>query len=77
MKEKRTSIPVENHSQKSIRAQVSKLPPNFNVANVARLSFGHPENLALPPMGKGKNLPVRLAPPVGRRFWNSQFNGNG
>lgn len=76
MKETKTGISVENHSRKSIRAQVSKLSPNFNVANVARLSFGHPENLALPPMGKGKNLPVRLAPPVGHRFCNSQLNGN-
>lgn len=71
MKEKRASIPVGNHSQKSIKAQALKLSPNFNVANVARLSFGHPENLALPPMGKGKSAPV------GRRFCNSQFNGNG
>lgn len=77
MKEKRVSIPVENHSRKSIKALALELSPNFNVANVARLSFGKPENLALPPMGKGKNLPVRLAPPVGRRFCNSQFNGNG
>ena len=71
MKEKRTSIPFENHSRKSNKAMALELPPNFNVANVARLSFGHPENLALPPMGKGKSAPV------GHRFCNSQFNGNG
>lgn len=71
MKEKRTSIPVENHSRKSIKALASWLPPNFNVANVARLSFGKPENLALPIRGKGKSVPV------GHRFCNSQLNGNG
>ena len=59
----------ENHHQKSIQAEASTLRRNFNVVSLARLSFGHPENLALPPMGKGKSAPVS------RRFCNSQFNG--
>lgn len=71
MKDKTVFVPIENHSRKAVKAEASGLPTNFNVANVARLSFGHPENLALPPMGKGKSVPV------GHRFWNSQFNGNG
>lgn len=71
MKEKIAFIPIENHSRKTIKSEASSLPPNFNVSNVARLSFGHPENLALPLMGKGKSAPVS------RRFCNSQLNGNG
>ena len=71
MKEKIAFVPIENHSRKSIQVEASGLPTNFDVANVARLSFGHPENLALPPMGKGKSALVS------RRFCNSQFNGNG
>ena len=71
MKEKIAFVPVESHSRKSIKGETSGLPTNFDVANVARLSFGHPENLALPPMGKGKSAPV------GHRFCNSQLNGNG
>lgn len=67
MKEKR----IENHSRKSSQAEPSTSGGNINVGNLARLSFGHPENLALPLMGKGKSAPV------GRRFYNSQSNGNG
>lgn len=62
---------IENHSRKSIQMEASTLEGDFNVDSLARLSFGHPENLALPPIGKGKSAPV------GHRFCNSQFNGNG
>lgn len=67
MKEKR----IENHSRKLIQIETSTLGGDFNVVSLARLSFGHPENLALPLIGKGKSAPV------GRRFWNSQLNSNG
>lgn len=67
MKEKR----IENHSRKSIQAESSTSRGNINVGSLARLSFGHPENLALPLMGKGKSAPGS------RRFCNLQLNGNG
>lgn len=66
MKEKR----IENHSRKSNQGEPSTSGGNINVGSLARLSFGMPENLALPLMGKGKSAPV------GRRFCNSQLNGN-
>ena len=62
---------IKNHSRKSIQAEPSTSGGNINVGSLARLSFGHPENLALPLMGKGKSAPVS------RRFCNSQLNGNG